>query len=192
MTIYYEGWKEKVITCEECGWQGSGGTCEPGTMHRKIFLELFCPSCHEIVDIIDFSSFKGCGKGHGDLSEDQKKALAEQEEEESKALALCLQSPDQLPDIPDDDFVLIWDQDGGDTRIMKGDLVIWSEPVAYEGFNRFERIAIIVKEKYGSRVKDLSPTDRSRLFLHGDYFPSLNYVRNIRKELFGMITEKEF
>jgi hypothetical protein len=192
MTIYYEGWKEKEITCEDCGWQGNSGTCEPGTMYKKTYLELFCPKCHETVDIIDFSTFKGCDKGHGDLSDDQKKALAEEAEEESKFLALCLQSPDQLPDIAENEFELIWDQEGGDTRVMKGELIIWNEPVSYEGFNRFERIAMIIKEKYGSRVKDLAPTDRSRLFLHGDYFPSLHYVRTIRKELFGMITEKEF
>jgi hypothetical protein len=192
MTIYYEGWKEQVFNCEECGWTGDGNSCKPGTMYRKIFLELYCPSCDEVVDIIDFSSFKGCDKGHAEQSDEQKKALAEQEELEARQLALCLQSPDQLPDLPDDDFVLIWDQKDGDTLIMKDGLAIWSEPVTYEGFIRFERIAVILKGKYGSSIKDLAPTERSKLFLYGDYLPSLSYVRKIRKELFGVIAEKEF
>jgi hypothetical protein len=179
MTIYFEGWQEKEFACEECGWQGNGDTCKTGNMYRKMFLELYCPSCNEIVDIIDFSSFEGCGK-HKEKSAD------EQEEQQQKEYrALCLQSPEQLPDLQDDVFELLWDQEGGDTQIKKGDLVIWSEPVAYEGFDRFERIALILKEKYGSSVKDLVPTDRSRLFLYGDYFPAVYHVRKIRKELFG-------
>jgi len=192
MTIYYEGWKEQGFNCGECGWGGNGDSCKPGIMYRKVFLELYCPSCDEVVDIIDFSSSKGCEKGHCEPSSEEKSALAEHEELEARDVALFLQSPDQLPDLPDDNFVLSWDQQKGDTLIMKEGLVIWKEPVRYEGFTRFEKIALLLKEKYGSRIKDLTPTEQSKLFLYGDYLPSLSYLRKIRKELFGVIAEKEF
>jgi hypothetical protein len=186
MTIYYEGWKEKEYSCEECDWKGSGGTSNYGLFKRKMFVELYCPSCSAFLDLIILPESDHCGKGTETLTDEQKKALEEQKDQMRLYREKCLQSPDQLPEIADADFTLVWDQVEGDTRIMKDDMIIWSEPLAYEGFDRYERIALILKDKYGSRVRDLTPADRSLLFLHGDYAPSIDYVRKVRKELFGI------
>ena len=186
MTIYYEGWKEKEYSCEECDWKGNGANSKSGRFHRQMFLELYCPSCSAFLDLIVFPESGHCGKDEEKLTDEQRKALREQEEQMRLYREKCLQSPDQLPEIDDPDFTLVWDQVEGETRIMKDDFVIWSEPLAYEGFDRYERIALILKDKYGSRVRDLAPVDRSLLFLYGDYAPSMDYVKKVRKELFGI------
>ncbi len=186
MTIFYEGWQEKEYSCGECDWKGNGGECSRGLFYRKMYLELHCPKCTSFLDLIIFPESSGCETKSETLAEEQKQALREQEEQMMRYREQCLNSPDQLPEVNDEDLVLLWDQVEGDTQIRKEDIVIWSEPVAYEGFERYERIALILKEKYGSRVKDLQPTDRSMLFLHGDFAASLDYVKKVRKELFGV------
>jgi hypothetical protein len=151
-----------------------------------MYLELYCPGCGSFLDLIIFPDSAGRGENSEALAEEQKRVPQEQEEQMRRYRAQCLQTPDRLPELEDEDFVLLWDQVEGDTRIRKGDSVIWSEPVVYEGFDRYERIALILKEKYGSRVRDLQPTDRSMLFLYGDLASSLDFVKKVRKELFGV------
>ncbi len=186
MTIYYEGWKEKGYACGECDWKGSGADCSYGRLHRQMFLDLNCPSCMAFLDLIIFQDPATIEKDVTKLTDEQKKALQEQQEQMRLHRESTLQAADQLPEIEDADFTLVWDQVEGETQIKKGDTVIWSEPLAYEGFDRYERVALILKEKYGSRVTDLAPTDRSLLFLHGDYAPSIDYIKKVRKELFGI------
>ncbi|HET6420923.1 MAG TPA: hypothetical protein VFG19_12235 [Geobacteraceae bacterium] len=186
MTIFYEGWQEKEYSCGICDWKGNGGESSRGLFYRKMYLELFCPGCNSFLDLIIFPESAGCDAMSETLAEEQKQALLEQEEQMRQYRERCLKAPDQLPELTDEEFVLLWDQVEGDTQIRNGDLVIWSEPVAYEGFERYERIALILKEKYGARVRDLQPTDRSMLFLHGDFASSLDFVAKVRKELFGV------
>jgi hypothetical protein len=186
MTIYYEEWLEKEYTCGECSWHGTAKDTGRGRMHREMFLDLCCPECSGFIDLIIFPPEKGCGGSQEGLTEEQLKALKEAEEQEKCYREQCLRSVDQLPELPDGDLCLVWDQEGAETRIRNGETVIWSEPVAYEAFDRYERIALLLKEKYGARVKDLTPTDRSKLFLYGDYAPALDYLKKVRKELFGV------
>ena len=95
--------------------------------------------------------------------------------------AVALTRPEQLPDIPsDDDLYLTWDADyseGKDqpgTVIRNGDQVLFSEPAAWEAIGdhcrdgRYEGICKILKAKYGDRVRDLVPTERSWIWLYGD------------------------
>lgn len=186
MTIYYEGWKEKEYACKDCDWKGTGAESKRGLFHRKMFLELYCPACTSFLDLIVYPFQESSDKDMEKLTEEERNAVREMDEQMRLYLEKCLQSASQLPEMEGDHFILTWDQVEGETRISKGDTVIWSEPVAYEGFDRFERIALILKEKYGSRVKDLEPTDRSMLFLYGDFASSIDYVKKVRKELFGV------
>ncbi len=123
------------------------------------------------------------------LTEEQLKAKEEADEQEKQYREKCLSSTDQLPTLPDGEITLTWDMEQDLTQIRNGESVIWSEPVVYEGFDRFEQIAHILKDKYGNRLKDLVPTDRSKLFLYGDYEPSLAFIVKLRKELFGVDAE---
>lgn len=185
MTIFFEQWQEMECSCGKCSWKGTAGTAARGRMHRGLYLDLYCPECTEFIDLIIFPEGESCAHRKEGLTEEELQALQEDEKAEREYAAQCLTSPDQLPELAGTDLFLHWDQVEGETQIRSGDTVIWSEPVAYEAFERFERIALILKEKYGSGVKGLEPTDRSLLFLYGDYYPSMFYVAKVRKELFG-------
>ncbi len=185
MTIFFEQWQEMECSCGKCSWKGTAGTTTRGRMHRGIYLDLYCPECTEFIDLIIFPAGESCAHRKEGLTEEELQAVQEAEKAEREYAAQCLTSPDQLPELAETDLFLHWDQVQGETQVRSGDTVIWSEPVAYEAFERFERIALILKEKYGAKVKDLAPTDRSLLFLYGDYYPSMFYVPKVRKELFG-------
>lgn len=189
MTIYTEEWMKNEYTCHSCSWSGNGGETARGIMYRGTFLELTCPACSEFLDVLILPAEKGCAHSKEGLSEEQLKAKEAEEEQERKYREKCLASAGQLPDLPEGEITLSWDMEQDQTTIRNGENVIWSEPVVYEGFDRFEQMAVILKEKYGSRLQDLVPTDRSKLFLYGDYEPSLAYLKKIRKELFGVDAE---
>jgi hypothetical protein len=189
MTIYTEEWMKKDYTCSGCSWSGTGGDAARGVLYQGKFLELTCPTCSEFLDVLILPADKGCAHSREGLSEEQLKAKEEADEQERQYLEKCLTSVDQLPELPDGEVTLSWDMVLDQNQIRNGETVLWSEPALYEGFARFEQIALILKEKYGSRLKDLEPTDRSKLFLYGDYEPSLAFLIKLRKELFGVDAE---
>jgi hypothetical protein len=189
MTIYYEEWTEKEYACPGCSWSGTGSETARGILYRGVFLELTCPSCSTFLDVLILPADKGCAHSMEGLTEEQLKAKTEADEQERQYRKKCLSSAEQLPNLPDNDFTLNWDMEQDETLIRNGETVLWREPAVYEGFGRYEQIALILKEKYGSRLKDLAPTDRSMLFLYGDYEPSLAFIRKLRKELFGVDAE---
>jgi hypothetical protein len=87
---------------------------------------------------------------------------------------------------------LIWDfeadEDYGRRLIKHGDAVIFSEPARYEEYRRFKEVAEILKAKYGDRIKDLVPTEGSKLNLYGDDGKSGRFVDNVRAWFFGAST----
>jgi hypothetical protein len=189
MTIYSEEWMKKEYTCSSCSWSGTGGDSARGLLYREKFIELTCPTCSASLDVLILPEEKGCAHSLEGLSEEQLKAKADAAEQERQYWEKCLTSADQLPILPDGELTLSWDMEQDQTLIRNGEAVIWSEPATYEGFDRFEQIAHILQEKYGTRLKDLAPTDRSKLFLYGDYEPSLAFILKLRKELFGVDAE---
>ncbi|HOP39539.1 MAG TPA: hypothetical protein PLI53_00715 [Geobacteraceae bacterium] len=189
MTIYFEEWTKKEYSCSACSWKGNGEESARGRLYRGVFLELSCPTCSEFLDVLILPPEYGCGKSRESLTDEQLRELKEAENQEREYREKCLASPGQLPDLPGEDITLSWDLEQGETLVRNGELVIWREPAIYEGFDRFEQIARILKEKYGNRLRDLVPDNRSKLFLYGDYEPSLAYLKKVRKELFGVDAE---
>jgi hypothetical protein len=186
MTDYYEKWTEMECACTACSWRGTAGACGRSGLHRGVYLELCCPECSSFVDLLILPEEKCCAAADEGLTEEQLQAKKEAAEQERLYREQCLKSADQLPELAGGDVTLLWDQVEGETQIRSGETVLWREPVAFEGFERYERIARLLLEKYGARVLDLVPTERSLLFLFGDYAPSLDYLRKVRKELFGV------
>jgi hypothetical protein len=52
--------------------------------------------------------------------------------------------------------------------IRLGDRVIWTEPGLWEGAWRFEQVKQVLKQRYGSRFRSLTPAEQSELYLYGD------------------------
>ena len=100
-----------------------------------------------------------------------------------------LKSSDQLPDLDAPSFALVWDfvqaHDERRTVLRYGNRVLFSEPAVWEGYQRFEEVCKIVRDKYGSRVTDLVPTRVSKLYLLGDVMSAPEFVTKARREVFG-------
>jgi hypothetical protein len=94
-----------------------------------------------------------------------------------------LYSPRQLPDLDGESMALTWDQDGADSIVRYGQLTVWREQSGWEVYDRFEEIALILKQKYGSRLVDLVPTPNSRYALLGDSSAAIFHVDSAREAL---------
>ena len=61
------------------------------------------------------------------------------------------------------------DVDGGhDAVIRLKSQDVWREPALWEGSDRFLEVKALLKERYGSRFRSLTPTEGSELYLYGD------------------------
>lgn len=97
--------------------------------------------------------------------------------------AFPLYSPHQLPDLDGEEMVFTWDQDGADSIIRYGEVIVWRERTGWEVYDRFTDIAQILKHKYGSRLIDLVPTPNSRYALLGDSSAATFHVDSAREAL---------
>jgi hypothetical protein len=100
---------------------------------------------------------------------------------------------EQLPDIPDAEFTLSWDLElVADSKernwiIRYRDRVIYREPARHEDYHRYEVLAALLRQKYGSRVRDLVPMENDDVayYLYGDFLGAVSRVEAARKRNFG-------
>ena len=83
-----------------------------------------------------------------------------------------LKSPEQLPEIEENEFIFVWDEEASQnykgTVIRYGNEIIWREFSHSSRPDRFEEIAQILRQKYGGRLKDLALTRQSEINLERD------------------------
>jgi hypothetical protein len=184
---YYDGWQEKTYVCRHCGWAGPGKALERGDRFAALF-ELDCPRCHGRLLTVSYPTLAESRANWDKVAEADKRAVEIIEARSAEFERRALRRPDQLPDIEGPPFFLIWDQSEeafGDLRILRGSRIIHSEPGFYDYYERYIEIAQIVRQKYGERVLDLEPTERSKLSLYGDRLASIGIVANARRRIFG-------
>jgi hypothetical protein len=103
--------------------------------------------------------------------------------------AAKLVNKEQLPEVDSTSFTLTWDfveKNGEELTIIRhNDRVLLAEPASWEGYERFERVCKIVREKYGARVTDLIPTRRSELYLWGDDLSCPDFVKTVWQTIFA-------
>lgn len=100
-----------------------------------------------------------------------------------------------LPEIAAAEFILTWDLEivgsGSEERrhwiIRHGEQVIYREQARSEDYHRFEFLAPLLRQKYGSRVRDLVPVDSADVAysLYGDFLGAVRRVEAARKRIFG-------
>jgi hypothetical protein len=174
IVTWYEYDEAEQLACPRCGWSGAA---ELGARHY--FNELFdvsCPHCGEKLLIVSFPTLdetkqeaaKGNPRAIADLPQAQRI-----EAFRNKFEARKLRSPDQLPEVDGDEpLEFIWDFDDttGDreTLIRVGSKLLWREPALWEGEGRFYEVKDILRRRYGTRFRSLSPSPESELYLYGD------------------------
>jgi hypothetical protein len=194
---YFSDWKTTQIKCLKCDWTGLGSELEQGEIFDYLF-EMDCPKCGEHVTTINHPSNEESRK-HWDMLPPEEKLLVEINESlHTNFEKHKLSSPDQLPDLPGDDLIIYWDMEfrgdtifGSNTIIRFGDLVIWREPVFFEGYKRFLEVAGILSNKYGTRLRDFIQTKDSEGYLYGDKFGAPYEIENCRQTIRGELCNSQ-
>jgi hypothetical protein len=101
----------------------------------------------------------------------------------------------ELPEITASEFALTWDLEitgSGPEEcrhwiIRHDDQVIYREQARSEDYHRFELLSRLLRQKYGSRVRDLVPADSADVayYLYGDFLGAVSRVEAARKRNFA-------
>ncbi len=185
---YYDDWKSAVLECPRCHWRGKFMDGSVG--HYRELMDSCCPKCDfahaPMLATVNYPTLEEM-RSFGDPTAVLQAGVMEQFRKNFEAQ--MLRSTEQLPDLDAPSFALTWDfvdaHDEHRSVIRYGNRVLFSEPAIYEGYERFEEVCKIVREKYGSRVTDLVPTNASELYLWGDRLSAPDFVDKVRREVFG-------
>jgi len=164
---YFNGWKGADLLCPRCTWTG-----RIDLQRTHVYEDMFCfscPACGRLLAAVDFPAEHEMREHWDELSEAERLHYSQRPDPVDESAIPDLSDPSQLPDIDDDPLVLVWDLERGPyTLIVHDGRTIWRERASYEGAWRFGEVVDVLKAKYGERLKDLVPTEYSRLYLFGD------------------------
>lgn len=166
---YYDYEENEELTCPRCGWNG---TAKEGD--KESYSELFdvsCPNCEQMLLIVSYPTTgetEEAAKGGNKEALEELASLRRRHEFLESFERDRLRSPQQLPELEGETLSFVWDQEEKRTVIRIGDMVIWSEPAIYEGWERFNEVKNVLKQKYGPRFHRITPTMRSEMYLYGD------------------------
>jgi hypothetical protein len=185
---YFDDYKTPILECSKCGWRG---TFEQGSVeYYDQLMDCHCPRCSSLeAPMLAIVSYPTLEEARANADKPGIREWVQQIDAGLDKFAReKLREPDQLPEINEDSFMLTWDFDGSNpddqrTLIKHGDTVIFSEPARWEEYERFEEVAEILKQKYGKRINDLIPTERSEMWLWGDKWSAPDYVDSVREKL---------
>lgn len=180
---YYQ-YKKQSHTCPKCGWVGSGESLEIGEVFDTLY-EVECPHCYAYLGCVPNPNIEQAREHWSELPDQEKHQLGMIEAMCNEFDRRWLKGPEQLPDIAGDSFTLIWDMIGEDITIRNGNQVVFTEPSIYQGYERFEEVVSILKERYGDALKGVVPTKRSLEPLCGDKTGAASRLEKFHEEIFG-------
>jgi hypothetical protein len=176
---WYSDWKILQFTCQHCGWTGKGEKTFP----NEGVLE--CPRCDHGVAYVQFPSLRDTEQAAAAGNEEAIRDLPEKRERIRRLEARMnkfwsnhLHSLEQLPELEGDgSFEFTWDiavhvgDENEDYQIIRvGEREVWRELAFWDNMVRFNEIKALLKQRYGTRFKSLTPTDGSLDFLTGDHY----------------------
>jgi hypothetical protein len=160
------------LECPACGWSGAGKDASQ-EMHQELF-DVSCPRCDQMLLVVSFPTIEetrqAAAAGHpGAIDELSNAERAERRTQRAAELELRADTP--LPELPGARLQFVWDFEEADgecwTLIRCGEETVWRELAYYEGWQRFNEVKQLLKQRYEQFVS-LTPTDRSELYLFGD------------------------
>ncbi len=180
----HEDWQTAQLLCPRCQWHGEGRTASLNMANWEV-TEVNCPTCGEGLTLISHSTIEEMRADWDKLTPTQQRDLEDLERRHAARQRLKLKSADQLPEIRQPSFSLTWDHQDDETLIKHGNQVIWAEPAYYECYERFIQVAEILRQRYGTAIRDLVPTERSSTYLYGDRLSSPGIVQAARDRIFA-------
>jgi hypothetical protein len=143
-----------------------------------------CPRCDRGVGYVEFPNLRdmerAAAEGNPEAIQDlpkKRERIGRMEARMSKFRSKHLHSVDQLPELQGESLEFTWDlevhvgEEDEDYQIIRvGEIEVWRELAFFDNILRFNEIKDLLKQKYGTRFKSLTPTDGSLDFLTGDHF----------------------
>jgi len=175
---YYSDWQHEAFTCSQCGWTGTVGHQDLEVGDVAAIIE--CPKCYRSMGVVLYPNLQETKEAAANGNEEAIKALPSFEARIERNWELLdrfeqekLRSADQLPDLNGESLEFDWDfQKGLDGEwyqvIRAGDAEVWRELAFFNNIRRFEEVKGLLKAKYGTRFKSLTPTRASIEWLSGD------------------------
>lgn len=178
------------LSCPGCGWTGTSSTDL-----KELFTELLevsCPECERVLQYVVFPTLQETREAAAAGNQRAIAGLPEIEaehEQRTRKQAQLLRSPDELPELPDEPLVIVWDIIDQDDEVAQWQVlvhdgtIIWREPAYYESYRRFEQVFAILHERYGSRFRELRPTESASWWLYGDRLGAPAVVEALNRSL---------
>ena len=176
---WYSDWKLLQFTCQHCGWTGKGEKAFPNEVGV-----MECPECDHGVAYVQFPSLRDTEQAAAAGDEEAIRDLPEKRERIRRLEARMnkfrsnhLHSLGQLPELEGESLEFTWDiavhvgDENEDYQVIRvGEREVWRELAFWDNMVRFNEIKDLLKRKYGTRFKSLTPTDGSLDFLTGDHY----------------------
>lgn len=175
---YYSDWQHETFTCSQCGWTGNVSYKDLEAGDVAAIIE--CPSCYRSLGVVLYPNIEETREAAAKGNEEAIKTLPSFDSRIERNWELLdrferekLRSTGQLPDV--DGEALEFERDfrkGTDgefyqvIRVRK--VEVWRELAFFNNVRRFEEIKGLLRAKYGTRFKNLTPTNASIDWLSGD------------------------
>ena len=175
---YYSDWQHEAFKCEQCGWTGTVGFEDLEVGDVAAIIE--CPKCYRSLGVVMFPSLQETREAAALGNEEAIQALPSFENRIKDNWKLLdrfdhekLRSADQLPSLDSETLEFEWDfekgNDGEWYQVIRAVSVeVWRELAFFNNIRRFEEIKGMLRAKYGTRFKSLTPTPASIEWLSGD------------------------
>lgn len=185
-----DNWQNEILVCPKCGWSG---TFKQGSVeYYEALMDSSCPACDysesPMLAIVSYTTNTDSKSNLDSVTDDEQAELAAQDDFIRSFDEACLKTASQLPDLSPEQITLSWEFSGEEaetsqTIIRHGEQVVWSEPAIWEGYERFQEVVSILKQKYGDRLIDVVPTTDSELYLYGDNLRATEIVSQARNAI---------
>ncbi len=175
---YYSDWQHEVFACSECGWTGTVRFEDLEVGDVAAIIE--CPTCYKSLGVVLYPNLQETKEAAAMGNEEAIQALPSFENRINENRSLLgrfdqekLRNADQLPSLDGEALDFDWDFVKGDDGefyqvIRAGGVEVWRELAFFNNIRRFEEIKKLLRARYGTRFKSLTPTDASVEWLSGD------------------------
>jgi hypothetical protein len=175
---YYSDWQHETFTCSQCGWTGTVGFEDLEVGDEAAIIE--CPKCYRNLGVVLYPNLQDTKEAAAQGNQEAIAALPgfRQRVKHNEELLVAFEaariaSVDQLPELDGDSLEFDWDfvkgLDGEWYQVIRtGDAEVWKELAFFNNVPRFDKIKGLLREKYGTRFKSLTPTQASIEWLSGD------------------------
>lgn len=175
------------VSCPRCPWSGVTGPDD--TMS---FLDVRCPACDGPILKLSWPSAeetRAAAVAGNERARRELRVVEERARRQEAAARVELRDPSQLPPVDGARIELLWDfveVDGEHWTVLRhGDRELFRELAYWEGIERFKEVVAILRRAYGPRLRAVTPTPESEMYLYGDRLGAPRTVEGLNEGLRG-------